>query len=181
MKWSAFLLGLLLFYSSCSTKTTWDEQGIQIMFDQLFEAVQSNDFEQATHFVHSSYFTLVPKENMIQSMRDLVQVPKLKLSHKQAYPKKIYPIKEVKGVYYAKIDYEYLLYGEAGSHGFDTALRLAKEIFGDEEVSVVEEGKRLEIRRTAPLIAIGDPSIGTWKYVEQRGDIGQIIPSSILQ
>ncbi len=184
------ILALILFCYSIQAQENWNKAGINKMMEEYIGYTLKNDFQNSLDYLHPKLYEISPKEDLVESFQKMMEDPEMKTHFDDFEIQKISKIINYKGIRYAALDYtmtmrlQFLLKPEEGNSDVDDfLLSLYHAQFGEENVSLDRATRTYTINSNNQLFAIGDPSIGTWKMLENKKGmerfIEEIVPKKV--
>lgn len=151
------------------------------MEQRLTEFMKLNEemnMEKIMDYVHPKLFTIVPRKDLLQAMKDGFNSEEVKVDIDSMKVDKIHPVFEMDNASYAKINYSMLMLMDFNNAADSTAevdeeqsefmrKTMAAE-YGEENVSVDEATGIIKIRASSIMIAVKEKSDKEWYFVNLK-------------
>lgn len=164
-------------------------------FSEYFRLMATGAFDQSMEYIPDEFFKVVPKQQMVAMMKQLMNSKEFELKFTEGKVKNIKAPKVVNGKHYALFSYT-----NAMSMRFkelDTLqdknkkaqkLNVIKEAlalkFGDEHVKLDDQTSTFVIDVVKKSCAVSLDGLANWKFVnietEQKGLLQRILPAEII-
>lgn len=137
---------------------------------EIIESSKSGNFDKVIENTYPKVFELMPKEQMLVMMKQMLNNPQFEISFQDINPDlKISEIKEIKGEKYAMVQYTnsmLMKFNDMDGIDPEMMLNLFKEQYKDGNVTYDKDSKTFSIRERSKMLAISDEfTNGEWKYL----------------
>jgi len=161
-----------------------------------FKTTQTLDMEASVEYIHPAIFELVPKEKMIELMKQSFIDPDILLKMDSAEVLKVSPILEDNKIRYGLVNYSFLMHMtmlDDGKPMTDTdsksslmfTYNMLKNKYGEKKVRLEAAKGTIHILSETSLFAIKAPEFDGWKFLENKDNMTKIldgvIPESVLK
>lgn len=165
---------------------------IRSALQQYWSAVQRKDHVSTLDFIDPRLFALVPKERMLEALERASADTTVRVTLGDARVDRISkPITEGT-VQYASVDYNYAMRMVLSSEPDTDEARkteflkgMLEEQYGKGHVQVEGPDNAFRIEAERHLIAVLDPSIGQWRFLERKKGmeplLEQLVPAKVLK
>ena len=165
---------------------------IRSALQQYWSAVQRKDHVTTLDFIDPRLFALVPKERMLEALERASADTTVRVTLGDARVDRISkPITEG-SVQYASVDYDYTMRMVLSSDPDTDEARkteflkgMLEEQYGKGRVQVEGPDHAFRIEAERHLIAVLDPSIGQWRFLERKKGmeplLQQLVPAKVLK
>lgn len=176
-------------------QTTWDKAGIEQMMEAYGTTMEELDIKGSLDYIHPKLFEVVSKEEMEEmeeNFKEMIEDTATNMSFQAYRVNKISRIMKRGGIYYARVNYEYILDmripSGIESKTMDRGKIMTKMLemrYGAGNVNYNEETDSFAIKVKSSVFAIGDPELGSWKIVENKDSAEEflllIIPKKVYK
>jgi hypothetical protein len=191
---SVYILPSVLLVAFCSPSSAVAQTHaaeIRTTFQRYWTAVQRKDHEATLSFIDPKLFTLVPRAKVQAALERSSADTTVRVSWGEAEVTKVSkPVKD-KELSYARVDYRFDLRMQLSSEPDTDEERKAsfltgvlEEQYGKGHVQVRADGA-YAIQAERSMIAIRDPQVGDWRFLERKPTmeplLEQLIPQSVLK
>lgn len=140
-------------------------------FTQYTEALRQKDFDTSLDYMPEEFFDLIPKEQMVATMKSVFNDPEMSLSFVDFKIDSVDSIRKIKGKNYALLKYSSTMTLKLNEADVDTAttniiLNSYHTVFGKENVKYNAANQEYTIHTTKNVYAISDTELKTWKFIE---------------
>ncbi len=165
---------------------------IRSALQQYWSAVQRKDHVTTLDFIDPRLFALVPKERMLEALERASADTTVRVTLGDARVDRISkPITEG-SVQYASVDYDYTMRMVLSSDPDTDEARkteflkgMLEEQYGKGRVQVEGPDHAFRIEAERHLIAVLDPTIGQWRFLERKKGmeplLQQLVPAKVLK
>ena len=197
MKKLLFVLSIFVLCACGSSKkkveSSDNSSSLERRLTEFMKLNEEMNFEKIMDYIYPKAFSIVPRNQLLQAMKEgyANNVVKIKLDSMKV--DKIYPTFEMGNGYYAKITYNMTMLLKL-THSTDSIetndisqselirASMAKK-YGDDNVSIDEATGLIRIRTTDQMIAVRDKSVENWCFVNLNKEdslINKIFSKEVL-
>ncbi len=183
-------LNILAFSSSAQVYKV----NIEKNFDTYYSLIAKGEFEQSTEYVPDDFFKIIPKQQMVALMKQLLSSKEFEFKVMTGKIKSIKAPKLINGKHYALFNYESGM--SMKFNGMDTLgikeksekLNLLSQSlkikFGEDHVKLDDQTNTFLIYTVKKSCAISLDGLTNWKFVNiengQKGILLKILPAEII-
>ncbi|GLB52482.1 hypothetical protein NBRC110019_15220 [Neptunitalea chrysea] len=167
---------------------------IKTGFSEYLTALTNKDFRKATDYMMPEIFTLVPKEQLIALMEQMLNNPTITIEQKNPQIKDVGDAKEIEGKYYSHVTYSVTIRIKFNAQGEETPEEKANRIemmktnlstaMGAENITYDEETEFFEVFAERDGYAVSADGKTNWKFIAiekgQEAILAQILPAELL-
>lgn len=177
-----FFFFIVLFPLFLQAQTTWDKVGIQQMMEAYGITMEELDIKSSLDYILPKLFEIVPREAMEENFEEMLEDTTSNISFQDYEVNRVSKIIKKGGVYYARVNYQYILNMKIPSgiesETMDRGKFMTKMLemrYGAGNVIYDDEIDSFAIKVKTSVFAIGDPEIGSWKMIENKDSAEELL------
>jgi hypothetical protein len=165
---NTLFLTLLSAFFSLSGLAQQDPK-LMTRIDSMMKVTQASNFEKLLDYTYPRLFTLVPREQLIEAMKNGLDTEEFSTTMDSVILTKVYPVFSLEGGQYAKLKHTMLIRMKfkqtLSKEQFTSVVPSMEEVFGKGNVRLDQANNTVVIFKLAEMVAIKDEYAKEWSFV----------------